>query len=143
MIKVIRATSDMAKQLVALAKIMGYDVDTKGICQRLTAISNNSDHVFYVAVDDDKVVGFVHAYVRLLMEVPEAIEVGGLAVADDYQGKGVGKLLIQAVEKWAREKNILWIALYSNILRVGAHGFYEHLDYQKIKQQFVFEKRLA
>jgi len=141
--KIVRATPEMADQLVELSKTLGYKVEAEEVKQRLIKINKRDDHVFWVAVEDDQVMGFTHGYVRLLVEVPEAIEIGGMGVGDGYQGKGVGKQLIEAVEMWAKEKQIPRIVLSSNVLRQGAHGFYEHLGYKKIKQQFVFEKRLA
>jgi GNAT superfamily N-acetyltransferase len=140
--QIIRATIGMADNLVSLSKTLGYEVDLAGVKKRLNDINSRKDQAFFVAVDEGKAVGFTHGYLRLLVEVPEAIEIGGLAVVDGYQGKGVGKKLIEAVETWAREKKILWIVLSSNILRQGAHGFYEHLGYKKVKQQYVFEKHL-
>jgi len=140
--KINRATEANAAQLVELSKTLGYKVEIEGVSLRLKDILSRSDHVFFVAMDGDRVVGFIHGYIWLMVEVPAAVEFGGLAVAEDYQNKGVGKRLIQAIEVWAREKKISWLVLSSNIIREDAHGFYEHMGYKKYKQSYWFEKRL-
>ena len=51
-----------------------------------------------------------------------------LAVKDAYQGKGIGKLLVDTVEKKAREKGMKCIGTLS---RLSAMPFYEKLGYKK------------
>jgi GNAT superfamily N-acetyltransferase len=126
-----------------VAEVMGYEVDEAGVRERVKKILERQDHCLLVAKEGDEVIGFCHGYVRLLVEVGEAVEIGGLAVKEEHQGKGVAKQLIVAMEAWVREIGQDWVVLSSNVMRVKAHGFYEHMGYEKSRQQFAFEKRLA
>lgn len=67
-------------------------------------------HEFIVAVDRDKVVGVVH----LDEYAPSLAELRSLAVDPDYQGKGVGRLLVQATENLATARGYLTLFAVSN-----------------------------
>lgn len=64
----------------------------------------------------------------------------GLAVLPEFQRCGIGKMLMQHIEKLAGERNISLTGLASGFQRTGAHEFYEHLGYQKLS--FWFRKRI-
>ena len=121
---------------------LDYTVSIEVVSQRIEKILQRDDHLLLVAKIDDQVVGFCHGYLRLLTEVVEAIEIGGLAVTEEHRGKGVAKQLVTAIEDWAKTMGCSQVVLASNIIRTNAHAFYEHLGYKKIKQQFAFEKNL-
>ncbi len=142
MVEIVRATSQDSSQLVGLSKVLGYDTDEASLIHRINKITGLNNHCLLVAKEDKKVIGFCHGYVRTLVEVAEAVEIGGLVVDDAWQGQGIAKKLVQGIEKWAVENGFNRVVLSSNIIRTNAHGFYEHLGYKKIKQQFAFEKKL-
>lgn len=141
-IKIVKATTEDVGQLLDLVKILGYETDEASLTERLASISTKADHCLLVAKNEEHVIGFCHGYIRLLVEVKEAIEIGGMVVAEEWQGKGVAKTLVQEIEKWATSKGINWMVLSSNVFRTKAHGFYEHMGYKKVRQQFAFEKYL-
>ncbi|MBI5151595.1 MAG: GNAT family N-acetyltransferase [Candidatus Pacebacteria bacterium] len=134
------ADAKIAYDMLPLVEMMGYPNTLEEITQKLQRICSQVSHVLYIAKDDDKIIGFCHAYIRDLLETPRSVELHGLAVLDKYQGKGVGSQLIKSVEEWTKRQDIHIIVLSSNVSRTQAHGFYEHLGYKKIKQQFVFKK---
>lgn len=136
------ATVEMVTDLVQLSQTLGYQTSASKVQDRVQRIIDRPDHCLLVATVDGEVAGFCHAYIRLLVEVDTAVEIGGLVVKEKYQGQGIGKQLVTGVEAWARQKKLSRIVLSSNILREKAHQFYEHLGYRKIKQQFAFEKVL-
>lgn len=143
MIKINKASSSDGTQLVEIINsALGYDVSENTLNDRIQKILQRHDHLLMVAKIDDQVVGFCHGYLRLLTEVVEAIEIGGLAVTEEHRGKGVAKQLVTAIEDWAKTMGYTQVVLASNIIRTNAHEFYEHLGYKKIKQQFAFEKNL-
>ena len=43
---------------------------------------------------------------------------------------------------WAREMGCRAVSLRSNVVRDGAHAFYEKAGYRRIKTQHVFQKEL-
>jgi amino-acid N-acetyltransferase len=57
----------------------------------------------FVAEMDGRIVGFT----ALEVYSPKLAEIRSLAVADECQGRGVGKRLVQACVELARERNVL------------------------------------
>lgn len=133
---------DVVPLTTIIESSLGYAVSDTELTKRIEKILQRTDHLLLVAKIDDQVVGFCHGYLRLLTEVVEAIEIGGLAVAEAHRGKGVAKQLVTSIEDWAKSLGYTQVVLASNIIRTEAHAFYEHLGYKKIKQQFAFEKNL-
>lgn len=142
MITIRPASSADTPILVSLLEILGYEVTEERVNHRLTNILASSQDKILVAVEDNQVVGFIHIFLKQLLEKPLAGESGALAVAQNMQGKGVGKLLIKAGEDWARDQGCKRLVVKSNIMRAGAHAFYQAVGYSTSKRQVVFEKTL-
>ena len=77
----------------------------------------------FVAVDNSKIIGFG--------DFTKEGELKGLYVHKDYQGKGVGSLLLKKIEKSARLKRFKKLFLYSTIT---AKTFYMKNGYKVIKK---------
>lgn len=92
---------------------------------------DNRYHTFVADVDGD-VVGFATTVESLAIPYPNGyIKMNGLAVLPEFQHCGVGKMLMEHVEKLAVERNASCIGLASGFQRTSAHEFYEHLGYRK------------
>ncbi len=95
----------------------------------------------FVADVNGDVVGLATTVETLAIGYPNGyIKVNGLAVLPEFQRQGIGKLLMERVEKLARERGASLIGLASGFQRTGAHEFYEHLGYQKLS--FWFRKNI-
>jgi ribosomal protein S18 acetylase RimI-like enzyme len=129
-----------ATPIVAIIAAMDYQATAPEVEARLKNILSHPDHLLVVAETNNQVVGFCHGYIRSLIEVPAAVEIGGLSVLHKWQQRGIAKQLVSYIEAWAISQKVGRVVLSSNIIRTGAHGFYEHIGYKKIKQQFAFEK---
>ncbi len=77
----------------------------------------------FVAVDKSKIVGFG--------DFKKDGELAGLYVHKNYQGRGVGFLLLKKIEKSARKKYIKKLFCYSTIT---AKDFYKKHGYRIIKK---------
>lgn len=62
--------------------------------------------------------------------------VENVVVDERTQGTGVGRELMDEVERRARERGCYKIAFTSNRKRVEAHAFYEHLGFTATHQGF-------
>ena len=51
-------------------------------------------------------------------------------VRGDQRGKGVGRMLMDALDAFAKEKGCTYAFLVSSDYRTGAHKFYESVGYQ-------------
>lgn len=113
----------------------------ENVVQTFEKMKGDSRYCTFVADMDGNVVGFVTTVETLAINQPNGyIKVNGLAVLPEFQHRGIGKLLMERVEKMADERNISLIGLSSGFQRTGAHEFYEHLGYEK--SSFWFRKRI-
>jgi len=129
------AIADLADQL-------GYPCALPEIRARMARIMQDEDQSILVAeLADSKVVGWVHVFIARRLIVETFVEIGGLIVAEGQRGSGVGKVLLEAAEDWARDRGVSGMRVRSNVIRKEAHRFYKHLGYWRIKQQNVFYKR--
>jgi GNAT superfamily N-acetyltransferase len=137
------ASARDAERIAALCQQLGYPASQEEVRRRLNPIQQDEQHAVYVAaLPDGRVVGWVHVYVcQLLVADPQA-EIGGLVVDEDYRRSGVGRLLMQQAEQWAREKGCWAVYLRSNVVRKDAHAFYEGIGYSSAKTSMAFRKAL-
>jgi GNAT superfamily N-acetyltransferase len=89
-----------------------------------------------------KQIGWIHAFKTLRIESKPFIEIGGLVVDENYRGKGVGKLLINAIKNWSEQEEISTIRVRCHTKRKEAHLFYNKLGFSESKEQKIFEIRI-
>ena len=87
-------------------------------------------------------VAWLHVHAHHVVERDPRAEVGGLVVDEKYRDSGVGRLLMQQAEQWARKQGYSEVVLRSNVIRTRAHTFYESLGYTVTKTQKHFRKTL-
>ena len=84
----------------------------------------------------------MHAEVYESLYSYAGLNILGLAVLPEFQGKGVGKELMCHLELNAKNNSIAFIRLNSADYRVEAHKFYESIGYVCDKTQKRFIKKL-
>jgi GNAT superfamily N-acetyltransferase len=131
-----------ADDVARLTVELGYDTDTASIARRLSHLLSRPDQQFFVADSAGRVVGWVHVLISEYVELDPFVVIGGLVVDRAYRRKGIGRLLMQHAEEWAKENGCSIVRLWSTISRTGAHEFYEELGYAKVKTQHSFVKSL-
>jgi GNAT superfamily N-acetyltransferase len=55
---------------------------------------------------------------------------------------GIGTLLVDAAQQWARAAGLSEIIVRSNVVRDASHVFYLALGYRRLKTQHVYAKSL-
>jgi len=140
----IRSAKRADEEAVAiLAGQLGYPSSVHEIRERLVEILEDGDQAVFVAESADKeVIGWVHVFKTQLLIVEPFVEIGGLIVGEGLRGSGVGKALLEAAEAWVQGSEFTSIRVRSNVIREGAHSFYERLGYCCVKQQKVFYKMI-
>jgi len=137
-----RATTDDAPHVAVLSRVLGYPVDPRVMSERLShLVARDADAVF-VAVDGDRIVGWIHGAERELLEVGRLCEILGLVVDQSARRVGAGRALVDAVEQWAASRGVSQVAVRSNIVRLESHPFYERLGYTRVKTQHSYRKAL-
>lgn len=103
----------------------------------MAALNHPGEHILekggliFVALYREKPVG-VCALIRS-SERADICELSKLAVADDARGKGIGRLLCEAVIERARELGMNRIFLESNTVLAPAIRLYRALGFQEVK----------
>jgi GNAT superfamily N-acetyltransferase len=139
-----RGTADDADSLARLSQELGYPVDAEAMRVRLKTIVGRPEHLLLVAeLPHSGVCGWLHAFAINVVESGFRVEIAGLVVANAARRRGVGRLLVDAAECWARTTGAESIIVRSNVKRTESHAFYPALGYTVSKTQTVFRKRLA
>jgi len=142
-VRVRRASRDDIPQLPELCAQLGYETTETEIRERFDDIASCFDEEIFVAeIADGRIAGFLTIFVMRTIASDPRAEVSGLVVHESHRTRGVGKLLMQTGETWAREHGCGAVTLRSNVIRDVAHRFYENLGYKHIKTQKSFRKVL-
>src|SRR5215469_6617662 len=118
---------------------LGYDLSENQISENIRSILNNKDNDAFVAVFENRVIGWIGVSQALQVESAPFCEIRGLIVDNLYRKNGVGKMLIEKAAGWGREKGNKKLKLRCNVKRTEAHLFYQHLNFKESKQQKGFE----
>ena len=129
-------TSD-ASRVAELARDLGYDVSRNDASVRIAALDARRECA-YAGLMEGVLVGWVHATDRRLLQEPAVLEIGGLVVAEESRGRGVGQRLVEAVNRWGRQRGHTQLLVRSNVTRSDAHGFYEGLGFIRAKTTHTF-----
>jgi len=134
--------SSDADALVALLPDLGYTASAEQLVRRLAVLREWPDQEAFVAQIDGRIVGLCHAQgVRLLASDGYA-EIQALFVSAACQGQGIGRRLLEHACAWAAGRGYERVRLRSNVIREGAHAFYEHLGFEKSKASYAFERKI-
>lgn len=96
-------------------------------------IQNYPNYKVYVAEYEGE---FVGTFALLIMDnlahqgTPSGV-VEDVAVLNDLQGKGIGKLMMEFAMEKCKEAGCYKLVLSSNMKRTEAHAFYESLNFEK------------
>jgi GNAT superfamily N-acetyltransferase len=125
-----------AEDLSALAslysELAGSVVKPEGMERVFAAIDVSPDYYLFGARSDTGVLaGSVMGIVcmDLCFDERPFMIMENMIVGSAWQGRGVGRLLMETLEKTAEERNCVFIEFCSSWFRTGAHRFYESLGY--------------
>jgi N-acetylglutamate synthase-like GNAT family acetyltransferase len=136
------AKSEDCARLAELCTQLGYPSVETDLARRLPEVLKRPMEAVFVAEMERGVVGWVHVRVSPNLEVDRMAEIAGLVVDDKLRGKGIGRALMDQAEEWARRMDCSELWLRSNVIRKGAHRFYEVLGYTNFKTSYTFLKKL-
>jgi ribosomal protein S18 acetylase RimI-like enzyme len=86
-------------------------------------------HVVYVAVQDEQVVGVVHAAERTHFTGQVDAYVGELVTATGLERRGIARALMAAAEAWAAARGLGYLTLETGAANHSARAFYAALGY--------------
>lgn len=121
---------------------LGYDYPLEDTKRRVERIIGKPDCLLIVACDEEsgRVIGYANAsdYENTYSESMKNLT--AIAVLESERGRGIGRLLLEYVENWARECGCAAVRLVSGFNREDAHRFYRSCGYTLRKNQKNFIK---
>jgi len=134
-----RAELGDSRSIAQLSGQLGYDSSEGEIRARLSKMIDTEDNCIYVALDQDRIVGWVHALYALRVESDPFVEIAGLVVDEHDRGQGIGKILVDRIINWAESKKCRMIRVRTNVIRKESHKFYEKLAFSLKKEQKIYD----
>jgi GNAT superfamily N-acetyltransferase len=122
---------------------LGYPLSNEELRRRYEAVVGAANHTLMLAEQAGRVVALCHVYARPSLDKPPEAIVQALVVDLASRGSGVGKIMMTAVETWARDRGFTSVALTSSVTRAEAHAFYETIGYQRAATSYMFRKYLG
>jgi ribosomal protein S18 acetylase RimI-like enzyme len=131
-----RDTASVARLLGEL----GYPSTSAQAAERIERIASDPATWLVVAELEGEIAGFGVLHVQNLVERAEpGVEVAGLVVGERFRRRGVGELLMQALEDEARTRGGKTMVLNTAHRRADAHAFYEALGYEHTGRRYAKE----
>ncbi|NCB32787.1 MAG: GNAT family N-acetyltransferase [Erysipelotrichia bacterium] len=95
-------------------------------------ISNYPNYKIFVTIDDEKIIGtFAVAIIDNLAHMGATSGlIEDVVVKTDWQGKGVGKQMMEYAIEYCKKYECYKVVLSSNLKREKAHLFYESLGFK-------------
>lgn len=122
---------------------LGYDFSPAGTARRLQSVLARPSDCLLVCEVDGRVAGYIHLADYEAIYCESFKNVLALAVDPAFQGRGLGRMLIEAGEAWAQSCGCAGVQLSSGMDRTGAHAFYRRVGFAHRKDQKSFVKHFA
>ena len=131
-----RARPGDAARIVELIDQLGHPIDEKRVRRNLAALEKGRRDAPGCDPRQD-VVGLIglHRMVAIHRDAPVG-RIPILVVAEEARGDGIGRMLVEAAERWCRKQGCRLIEVTSNDRRAEAHAFYRHLGYERTSIRF-------
>ena len=132
-----------AAEIARLCEELGYPARPEDLAARLPFLLGDEKQWVAVAIwREPKVMGWIAAERRFLLESGERVEIVGLVVDPAARREGIGKALVSEAERWAASRGISTVFVRSNIARRESHYFYDRIGYKRTKTQHAYTKVL-
>ncbi len=131
------ATTADSAAIAELVSALGYPTSPAHMNTRLESIMSDDDYATLVACDGALVVGFIGTRVGPLYEDDGRYgQIMALAVAAQYRGRGIGRMLVHAAESRFIARDVSVLVVTSGNQRADAHAFYEKNGYTWTGRRF-------
>jgi N-acetylglutamate synthase-like GNAT family acetyltransferase len=139
-VKIRAATEHDLEPIYQLSLQLGYQPSREKVLSGLLSIQKNPDYEVVVLEEESVVLGWMTLCIRHRIEDVSFLQVAAVVTEEKRRGSGFGKTLLAYAEEQARQKKLAFVGLYSNVIRNGAHGFYENAGYHRAKESYFFKK---
>jgi GNAT superfamily N-acetyltransferase len=124
-VRIRRAAVADAAEIARLSAQFGHAVPVRDARARIAVLDAMPSQQLVVAEDPGiRLLGWIQVERRLVLTAGERVEIIGLVVDAVARRRGVGTLLVNAVQQWALAENLAEIVVRSNVVRDASHDFY-------------------
>lgn len=117
---------------------LGYPDFTETLAKQKILAYQKENYKLFVAEFEKKVVGFISLHWFELMHWKDKFgRITSFCVDEKIRSKGVGKIMMDHVEKFLFEQGCIKIEVTSNNRRTRAHDFYLKLGYIEDARRFM------
>jgi GNAT superfamily N-acetyltransferase len=142
-VRVRRAAVADAAEIARLSAQFGHPILVNDIRARVAVLDAMPSQQLMVAEDPGiRLLGWIQAERRLVLTAGERVEIIGLVVDTSARRRGVGTLLVNAVQQWTLAENLGAIVVRSNVVRDASHEFYLASGFSRVKTQHIYAKSL-
>ena len=108
-------------------------------CQRIKDVLSHDNQMIFVAVHDERLIGFLGAYGGNFKRNRHSVHIV-IGILEAHTGHGIGKQLFNALEKWAINHNLHRLELTVMAHNERAVSLYEKMGFKKegIKQDSLW-----
>lgn len=132
-----------ADEIARLSGELGYPVSAAVMRERLARVLTSSADRLLVCEDEGgAVVGWMQVHAASTVESGLKAEIVGLVVSAMARRAGVGRALVAAARRWAREQSADALVVRSNVQRLESHRFYPAVGFSLVKTQHVYSQDL-
>ena len=124
MIKITRMTEDHVSQIAQIENLCFSDPWSEN---SVATELNNSYSLWLVAMDGDKVAGYVGS-----QRVLDAADMMNVAVHPDNRRQGIARELVNALVSALKEKGVSSLALEVRVSNAPAIALYEQLEFHQV-----------
>ena len=142
MISIREVAAEDVAEIKELSHQLGYSISEQQTLQNINALKQSSHHDVFVAIHEQKVIGWIGVSYKITLESQPLCEIHGLIIHEQYRSRGIGKMLIEKAKQWSIDKGSPKLRLRCNIKRTEAILFYHKIGFTEVKQQKVFEMKL-
>jgi N-acetylglutamate synthase-like GNAT family acetyltransferase len=128
------------EELIELMKDLGYPTNLLDMKKRMEKILNIPMYNTFVAEYESKVVGMVGIReIYTYEEDTPFVQISAIVTSHTLRGRGVGKKLVDYVEKWAIQKgaNTVFLTSGNKPERENAHAFYKNAGFEINGYRFI------
>jgi len=126
------ATKSDITALLPLMDQLGYPTPLPQLEERFENFIKLDGYGIAVAITMSRIVGWIAwSQSKTFISDKTRVHIEGLVVDQEYRGRGIGKKLVNFVEKFAKQFSPVIIDLTSSLRREkdGSHEFYKTLGY--------------
>ena len=127
-----------AEAIALLLGQLGYPTAPEDIPARITSIEREQGIVLVAVNDDHRVIGLASGSRQTTLHAGDQVAYITALVTDrDERRRGVGRMLVSELERWASTHGCSRISVTSAEHRADAHAFYPHCGFPYTGRRFT------